>query len=220
MPGRIIYNQPGTADVFIQAGHEGRTHGATGAVGTIGREIDWTPAVADAAARALADAGLSVIRENASLYGPYHVKLALFIHFDGSNPPCRSGASIGYDDPTDKPAADLWKEIYAQYWPFAWMPDNFTENLRQYYGYSYTITSDAELVLELGEITCTEQALWLGPRLTWLGRLIAYFVTRKLGIGTISEPPPFPVPPQPAPADANPDTPSEEAPEGPPTTEP
>ena len=35
------------ADVFIQAGHEGRTSGATGASGPLGNEIDWNPIVAN-----------------------------------------------------------------------------------------------------------------------------------------------------------------------------
>jgi hypothetical protein len=64
------------ADVFIQAGHEGRTEGATGAVGPLGNEIDWNPVVADEATRILKEAGVSVIREDETLDDVYEVALA------------------------------------------------------------------------------------------------------------------------------------------------
>lgn len=181
----------GKADILIQAGHEGRHSGATGAEGPLGREIDWTPIVADAATQALINAGISVIREDANLYGEYHVKLALFIHFDGSKKACQSGASIGYSKQSDAPAALAWKQLYSNYWPYTWMNDNFTENLRQYYGFKYTLTTDAELVLEFGELTCLEQARWLKPRLKWLGHLLAHFASQRIGKGSI--PPPVPL---------------------------
>ena len=177
------------ADVLIQAGHEGRTSGATGGESQWGKEIKWTPIVANEATRILKDAGINVIREDAYLEDEkYQVKLAIFIHFDASSSLCKSGASIGYDDITDKPAADAWKALYSEFWQFKWMPDNFTTNLSGYYGYKYTVTSIAELVLELGELTCEEQALWLKPRLKWLGSLLAYFIAQQLGNNTVPKP--------------------------------
>jgi hypothetical protein len=176
------------ADVFIQAGHEGRITGATGATGPRGNEIDWTPKVADEATKILTEAGVEVIREKADLEDVYEVKVAIFIHFDGSNPPCRTGASVGYNDPSDQPAAHAWKALYGKYWPFRWMPDNFTTNLSGYYGYSHTFTSDAEFVIELGEISCLEQADWLQPRLEWIGHLIAHFLSQRIGKGDVPEP--------------------------------
>ncbi|EAW34151.1 hypothetical protein [Lyngbya sp. PCC 8106] len=179
------------ADVLIQAGHEGRTSGATGADGPLGGEQEWTPIVADEATRILREAGVKVIREDAFLGGKYDVKVAVFVHFDASSPSCNSGASIGYDDRTDQDAAKAWKELYSQYWPFKWMPDNFTSNLRNYYGFKYTRTSDAELVLEFGELTCLEQAEWLKPRLKWLGALLAHFLSQRINKGNIADPGPF-----------------------------
>lgn len=181
------------ADVLIQAGHEGRTRGATGASGPIGSELEWTPIVADEATRILREAGVKVIRENAFLEGTYDVKMAVFVHFDASSPVCNSGASIGYDDSTDRDAAKAWKELYSKYWPFKWMPDNFTSNLRNYYGFKYTRTADAELVLEFGELTCLEQAEWLKPRLKWLGALLAHFLSQRINRGNIADPGPFEV---------------------------
>lgn len=169
------------AEIYIQAGHEGRTSGATGTQSIYGREIDWTPIVADEATRILREAGIKVIRSKADYRKFCKVDLALSIHFDGCEQGCATGASIGYDDPTDQPAAQAWKAFYSEYFKFKWQPDNFTENLRQYYNFKYTITSDAELVLELGDLTCPEQAVWLKDHLTELGQLVAYFAAERIG---------------------------------------
>ena len=169
------------AEIYIQAGHEGRTSGATGTQSIYGREIDWTPVVADEATRILREAGISVIRSDADQREFCVVDLALSIHFDGCEQGCATGASIGYDDPTDQPAAIAWKQFYSQYFKFKWQPDNFTKNLRQYYNFKYTITSDAELVLEMGDLTCPEQAVWLKDHLKELGHLVAYFAAERIG---------------------------------------
>jgi hypothetical protein len=180
-----------TANVLIQAGHEGRKVGATGAVGPLGKEIEWTPIVADAATERLRDAGFTVLRKSARLVGVDTVKIAIFIHFDGATPACGSKASIGFDDPSDKPAADAWRALYSEFWPFGFQKDNFTKNLSGYYGFKHTSTSDAELVLELGEITCLKQAEWLKPRLKWIGGLIAHFAAVRMGSNAIPKPKPF-----------------------------
>lgn len=188
----------GTADVLIQAGHF-RHHDwdkNTGAEGSLGREIDWTPIVTDEAVRILENAGVSVIKTDASLkthHGDpgkiYRVTTAVFIHFDGGSG--QTGASIGYDHDSDKPAADLWKQIYSQHWKFRWMDDNYTEAEHHYYGFGHTVTSDAELVLELGDLESTNQAQWLKPRLKWIGSLIAYFLSQRVSKGNIQPPAPF-----------------------------
>lgn len=169
------------AEIYIQAGHEGRLSGATGTESSYGREIDWTPIVADEAARILQEAGISVIRCKADHNKYCVVDLALSIHFDGCERSCGTGASIGYDDPTDKPAADTWKAFYSKFFEFRWQPDNFTPNLKNYYNFKYTITKDAELVLELGDLTCPVQAEWLRNNLKNLGHLVAYFAAGRIG---------------------------------------
>ncbi|MBR9918967.1 hypothetical protein GYB29_15150 [bacterium] len=169
------------AEIYIQAGHEGRTTGATGAEGPLGKEIEWTPIVADEATRILRAAGIKVIRTKADHPKYSLVDLALSIHFDGCEHKCRTGASIGYDDPTDQPAADAWKDFYSNFYQFNWKPDNYTRALSNYYNFRYTITKDAELVLELGEITCPEQAAWLKAHLKELGHVVAYFAAERIG---------------------------------------
>lgn len=182
------------AEIFIQAGHLNTPDGKTGASGPLGREIDWTPIVTNEAVRILRAAGISVIKEDASIKTTnkrYRVHTAVFIHFDGTTPPGRAKASVGYKGSSDKPAADAWKQLYSKYWQFGFMRDNYTTNLSGYYGYSYTITRDAEILLELGDLTNRQQAEWLKPRLKWLGALIAHFLSVRLGKSNVPDPGPF-----------------------------
>lgn len=175
-------------DVLIQAGHENRTSGKTGAESSQGTEQQWTPVVADYAAAMLEESGFTVKRVDAFMRDPKRsgklrpakARLALFIHFDGAENACSSGASIGYSSNSDPAAADQWKRFYDKYWPHDWMQDNFTVNLRDYYGYRWVDASDAEMVLEMGELTCPRQARWLKPRLDHLGELIARYASQRL----------------------------------------
>lgn len=175
------------ADVLIQAGHEGRNYGYTGAESKYGKEMDWNRDVANEVTRILEEAGVSVIRTGARM--PIaRVKLALAIHFDGSKRPCHSGASIGYGNPNHKALADNWKSIYSNYYPFDWMKDNFTDNLSGYYGYKYVFAQKGFLVLELGELTCKQEALWLRNRLKKVAGLIAYFIAQELKVEGVVKP--------------------------------
>ncbi|HKU67830.1 MAG TPA: hypothetical protein VJP85_08640 [Candidatus Baltobacteraceae bacterium] len=175
-------------DVLISAGHEGRPESCARFpkhhcnLGTAG-ERAWTPLVADEAASTLRAMGYSVAREPADFDGEYDVKAAIFIHFDGTERPCTSGASIGYHTDASKPAADLWHTMYGALFPFRFMPDNFTKNLSDYYGFRQVHAQDGGLVLELGELTCPQQRAWLTPRLQQEGDLIAQFVDRLIRKG-------------------------------------
>jgi hypothetical protein len=168
-------------DVLVSAGHEGRPescarfpkrHCNLGAAG----ERQWTPIVADEVARALRAAGFTVAREPADFDGTFAVKAAVFIHFDGSDRPCSTGASIGYHDAASAPAARLWRSMYARVFPFRFMPDDFTDNLRDYYGFRQVKASSGALVIELGEVSCPAEREWLASRLKPDGDLIATFI--------------------------------------------
>jgi hypothetical protein len=185
-----------TYDVLISAGHEGRPascaafpqhHCNLGANG----ERAWTPVVADAAAAILREHGLKVVRLPADFDGSYKVGAAVFLHFDGSNPPCKSSASIGYPAKGDAAAAAAWRALYGRYWPYGFQPDNFTGGLRNYYAYRQVDATGGSLVLELGEITCPAQHAWLAPRLRWEGALVAHFLSALIGKGNIADPGPF-----------------------------
>ena len=180
-------------DVLISAGHEGRPASCAhfpqhrcnlGAAG----EREWTPIVADAATAILRNHGVRVVRLPADFAGRYRVDAAVFIHFDGSDPPCGSRASIGYPNKTYAGAAHAWRSLYQRYWPFGFQPDNFTASLRQYYAYKQVDARDAALVLELGEITCPAQHAWLAPRLNWEGALLAYYLSALIGKGRVPKP--------------------------------
>jgi hypothetical protein len=183
-------------DVLISAGHEGRPASCAhfpqhrcnlGASG----EREWTPVVADAATHVLRGYGLTVARLPADFAGTYRVDAAIFIHFDGSDPPCRSSASIGYPSARDGVAARAWRALYDRYWPFGFQPDNFTAGLRQYYAFRQVNARYASMVLELGEITCPAQHAWLAPRLHWEGALLAHYLSNLIGKGDVPNPGPF-----------------------------
>jgi len=176
-----------TADVLIQAGHQGRPASCAlfpkracnlGAVG----EREHTPIVADEAARKLRSAGLRVVRVPADYLERYRVRAAVFIHLDGAVPACSSGASIGYPRGSAD-AARAWRAAYSRVFPFRFMPDNFTAGLAHYYGYHTVEPNSNTLVLELGELTCPAQRAWLTPRYRWLGDFIAKFVLSRLTNG-------------------------------------
>ncbi|MGA8574779.1 MAG: hypothetical protein WB609_03710 [Candidatus Cybelea sp.] len=180
-------------DVLISAGHEGRPascahfpqhHCNLGAAG----EREWTPMVADAATQILRSHGVTVARLPADFSGTYRVGAAAFIHFDGSNPPCASSASIGYQHKRDAAAALAWRTLYGRYWAFGFQPDNFTAGLRGYYAFKQVDASDASLVLELGEITCPAQHAWLATRLHWEGALLAYYLSQRIGKSDVGKP--------------------------------
>jgi len=188
-----------TADVLIQAGHEGLTTGPTGACGSLGCEIDWTPIVANEAARILRNAGVSVIRADANFDLPdrtYSVEAAVFLHFDGSDNECTTTASVGY--PTDSELsshltedaemAAEWKTFYKEFWSFNFMNDNFTDGLNRYYGFYPVTASRGMLLIEFGEVSCLEQAQWLKPRLKFLGGLVAHFLSKRIEKGNVPLP--------------------------------
>jgi hypothetical protein len=182
-------------DVVIQAGHENTPDDRTGGEGPLGREIDWTPIVANEAVRLLKEAGVKAVKETAHIKltrQKYRCKLALFVHFDDPDRG-EAGPSVGYDHPSDADAAQEWKTLYKEFFPFndTWLRDNATPDENHYYGFQFTVTSDAEFVVELGDLGSLRQAKWLKPRLKWLGQLMAYFVSHRIGKGGLQKPAAF-----------------------------
>ncbi len=165
--------------VIIQAGHEGRTIGNTGAESKLYKEEDWNILVADEVAKQLIVWNIDVKRIPAKVQFA-RAKIAVSIHFDGAETPCNSGASIGYPSDASYAFAQRWKKLYKNYFPFKWHNDNFTHSLKNYYAYKW-IQAEKFLLLELGEITCDKQAKWLKPRLKKIAHLIAYSIAKELG---------------------------------------
>jgi len=165
--------------VLIQAGHEGRLSGNTGAENGLDREVEWNIIVADEIYRVLKTWGIESKRIPADTNFE-NAEIAVAIHFDSAKNICHSGASIGYPNKDSIDFANRWRELYSQYFPFGWHDDNFTNNLKYYYAYHW-IRSKKFLVLELGELTCQEQLKWLKPRLKQIAHLIAYAIAKELG---------------------------------------
>lgn len=167
--------------VLIQAGHVGRTSGNIGSIHNGLVESKWNTIVAKEVERLLSEKGIAVERVGAKIPITNTV-IALSIHFDGSEKACATGASIGYDTKgTDaKEMAQRWRSDYSAFFPFQWHEDNFTKNLRDYYGYSSVNATKGFLVLELGELTCEEQTNWLEPRLKEVADRIAQFIIKEL----------------------------------------
>src|ERR1700736_5404944 len=115
-----------TADVLIQAGHQGRPESCvvhhvracnlgTGANGV--REREWTATGAAGGAAVLRGAGYTVIRRPADYAERDSVRAAVFLHFDGASP-CASGASVGFPETTSRPFVDAWTKQYRAWFPF------------------------------------------------------------------------------------------------------
>ena len=178
----LIYkNRTTTTTVLIQAGHEGRKVGNTGSINGNIKEVDWNIILADRIAKNLEKKGINFTRVGADI--PYtNAKIAISIHFDGSNKKCSTGASIGYENyhHQAEKTAQHWKKIYQNYFPFKWHRDNYTKNLSNYYGFSKVNSEKGFLVLELGEITCNRQVKWLKPKLNDIADMISEFIMKEL----------------------------------------
>jgi len=175
-------------DVVLQAGHQGRPASCAplhvkkcnlGAGSPLGSERDWTPVVADAAARTLRADGFAVVRRPADYAAHDRARFAAFIHFDGAIPACASGASAGFPLGTSPALAERWRDFYAPRVPFAFRGLNITTNESGYYGFR-KVDAPKKLLIEFGELSCPAQAAWMKPRLGALGVLLAHFIERDL----------------------------------------
>jgi len=179
--GYIMYWGTSKAiSVVLQAGNEGRVSGNTGASSKLYLSKEWTVLVADEVALELKKWDIEVKRVPAKV-PLIRADLAVSIHFDGAKVRCSSGASIGYPNQDSYTFAQNWKALYQEYFPFRWHQDNFTANLAEYYAYKW-IRAKKFLVLELGEMTCPAQNIWLKPRLKNIAHLIAYAIAIELGL--------------------------------------
>jgi hypothetical protein len=177
-----------TADVLIQAGHQGRPASCTplhvakcnlGAGRGTALERDWNPRVADAAAAQLRRDGFSVIRRPADYLAHDRARVAIFVHFDGAEPACASGASVGFPPTTSRAFVTGWESLYRRLYPFRFVGENFTKGERQYYDYR-RVDAPQKMLIEFGEITCPAQRDWLAPRLHLIGERLAQYVEGTL----------------------------------------
>ena len=138
--------------LVLQAGHVGRTRGATGSVGPLGTEQQFTLKTATYCQKWLTLRGWTCEVIGADEAVPdSHVFVA--IHHDGSRNRDARGPSVGY--PSDyrqrsENAAQEWKREFGKHYPGgSFRPDNYTSGLRGYYAYRKTNAS-VKLVCEHG----------------------------------------------------------------------
>jgi hypothetical protein len=172
----------------VQAGHEGRPascaplHVAACNLGASAgplRERDWTPIVADAAAATLRAAHLTVVRRPADYAAHDVARAAVYIHFDGAEPACASGASVGFPPAQGAAEARRWERSYRRLFPYRFVGENISTNESHYYGF-HKVDAPKKLLVEFGELTCPAQAAWMAPRLRALGAALGRFVAEEL----------------------------------------
>lgn len=171
-------------DVIVQAGHEGRSSGVTGAAANGLREILLTPVIADSMTDMLVGLGYTVLRLPADGLTSQKAKIAIAVHLDGTP---TSGAQMLFDDATDKPLADSlrldWSRVYTKFIRDNTSPLADNTGYSRYYGFKYWSTTDGEVVMEFGSIGDPLQAaLWAQPGYAaWAGRYMATSIANRLG---------------------------------------
>jgi N-acetylmuramoyl-L-alanine amidase len=163
-------------DVILQPGHYLRSAGRVGTQGRYVSEQALVAYVTNVVAQSLRRTGESVLVVSADDYlRPTHKdgnfdglrgRVFLSIHADGSEIPCTTGPSLGYQAPTTALTmhtiglglADALGYDYADF-----RKDNFTANETQYYMFRQVRAARLDGLLEVGELTCerTERKLIL-----------------------------------------------------------
>lgn len=148
-------------DIILQPGHFGRASGATGSQGARISERDFAAHIVSEVAGRLSEDNVNVIVIPADDFArPLKSKIFLAVHLDGSDSPCASAPSMGYDDHTDVLGVHaigfaLAAALNYDYNEF--MDDGFTANLRNYYAFNHMQSSSFGGVIELGELSCPEE---------------------------------------------------------------
>jgi N-acetylmuramoyl-L-alanine amidase len=150
--------------VLVQAGHIApREPGFESGTGTV-REQEFTRLIRDKLIAALREDGrFEPIAVPGDIPDGVRVDAALFEHGDGSASKSASGFSFGYpDDPVNKRLADLIASEYLKlpgHPPHH--PDNYTPDLRGYYGYRRVISDGPEVLVESGFLTNPSEQAWM-----------------------------------------------------------
>jgi len=143
--------------VAVQMGHVGVTRGSTGAP----REQEFNSKLGPKIQALGQQRGYTVHLLKARDKVPT-CDLYISLHCDGNSNKGATKASVGYP-PTSAPSkeyAALWKKTYGAIYPLSFRSDNYTNNLRYYYGYSMT-KARAKVLVEHGFITNPGEQRWL-----------------------------------------------------------
>jgi hypothetical protein len=160
-------------DVILQPGHYLRTSGRTGTHGKFVSEQGLVAYITNIVASILRRTGESVLVVPADNYlhptrfgadfNGLHSRVFLAIHADGSDQPCTTGPSLGYQKPATAIAMNfvalgLADALGYKYDDFR---KNFTANEADYYMFRQVRAARLMGLLEVGELTCekSERAL-------------------------------------------------------------
>lgn len=150
--------------VLVQKGHVSpREPGFEGGTGTI-REQELATLIADDLAALLrADGRFEPIVVPGDIPDGIKVDAALFLHGDGSASSASSGFCFGY--PEHRINKELADRIAREFELIPGHPphrqDNYTRDLRGYYGFSRVLTLGPEVLVEHGFLTNPGERLWL-----------------------------------------------------------
>lgn len=157
--------------VVLQVGHLGRTKGSTGSTGKYITEQEGASLIVQMLSDELADRNVEHIVLDADSYEfkdgkklpkgiLFKTDLFLSFHLDGSNKPCASSASLGYNPKFGKLSMQLLGAALAIALDINaenFMRDNFTKNLSHYQDYGRSNSQIAEGIVELSELSCATQ---------------------------------------------------------------
>jgi len=159
--------------VVVQAGHAPeREPGHEAQTGTPG-EIELVSAIQRRLVRLLrAHGAFEPIPVPGDIPDGIEVDAALFLHADGAANPQARGFSFGYPDhPVNKRLADLIREEILRIpgHPPA-RQDNYTADMRQYYGYRRVISPGPEVLHETAFLTNPQERRWARRHINAIAR--------------------------------------------------
>lgn len=144
--------------ITIQRGHCFRTSGATGGRG----EQKFADSVGKLMTDELRSLGHDVRLLTADESVPHYRDVFVALHTDGSTNKNARGASVGYPYDSDGKLAQAWKRAHQRAgFPSGFYPDNYTENLRKYYGFGRAVGYRHEFLAEHGFHSNDNEYLWL-----------------------------------------------------------
>jgi len=131
----FVVAEPEKLDLLLQLGHIGRKTGYIGAEG----EQKFTQALGDAMEPLLKGSGLKYRIMGADNWlkpEPNKAKIFLALHYDGSVKKTANGYSMGYKPYSDQAFKEMLAVSYGKLCGFRRRKDNYTKNLRRYYGWT------------------------------------------------------------------------------------
>lgn len=144
--------------ITLQKGHCFRTSGRTGGRG----EQTFADRVGAILADELRARGHDVLVILADQDAPNYRDVFVALHTDGSFNGNAHGASVGFPSDSDGRMAQAWKRAHQRAgYTWGFLKDNYTEDLRKYYGFGGAVGYKHEYLAEHGMHSNDTEYLWL-----------------------------------------------------------